>query len=272
MQPDDFWYHHVRQLAGLVGGIDQLEGLDDAPLAGTPFDWTAVAEVHRPVVADILGAVETRATTWLDDEYQAVVHRLIERISVHQAEVLARGSCVRTAAALVWLALRGNGAFARARGMQAKFLWHDFGVTSCSERGRTLYAALGLPVRPVSWQYDRNDGDDVWLAHPELLHSTARSMLVDRRQSAIEYILNQRQREADAYPIHDMGNGTLRVRGRPTDVRWVQRGTSDSGRLIVMIAVGDADSDKVDQVLALSVPNARLLVTQLEQTLAAPMR
>ena len=74
----------VGALAGLVGGIDALEQLNDNPIADDPFDWTVldrVDRVDRAVVTAVLAEIDRCPDYIVDNEYRTVAHRLLELVA-----------------------------------------------------------------------------------------------------------------------------------------------------------------------------------------------
>jgi hypothetical protein len=267
MKGDDWTASMVRKLCELVGGIDALEQLDDLPLPNAPFDWTLVAENARATVNQVLTAMDDRVPDWFGPEYQRVTHRLLERILVHDPSSLDRSTPIRTAAAITWLALIGNGAIDGRRGSRASTVWAVFGVTSCVDRGRGLFKALGLPARTPSHTGHVNRYD-IWLCERGLLHSATRRDLLDRRETTIAVLAQEARRRVDEHPIKQMADGNLRISSRSVTPRWAMRTPNSSGREIVLTTFGDTE-DK-PEVLTLSIPNARFLVNLLTDALDSP--
>ena len=124
----------VGDLAALVGGIDALEHLDTIPLPDEPFDWSVVADTDCSFVENLLGLIDEHVERLFGVEYRTVAHRLVERIASRDPATLRSGSEVRTAAAITWLALRGNGVINGRRWPTANGIWAMFRVSSCAGR------------------------------------------------------------------------------------------------------------------------------------------
>jgi hypothetical protein len=137
----------VNDLAALVGGIDALEHLDSVPLPDEPFDWGVVTENDRSFVENLLGLIDDHVERLFGIEYRTVTHRLIERIASLDSATLRSGSQVRTAAAITWLALHGNGVVNGRPWPTANGIWAMFRVSSCAARGRSLFKSAGLAPR-----------------------------------------------------------------------------------------------------------------------------
>ncbi len=285
----------VRDLADLVGGVDVLECLDPTPLPDEAFDWTAVAEVDRGVVRAVLEAAERAVTDpalpvpdrdvasllsrggmplWIVDlEFRTVVRRLIALVARHDAPILHRSPPARLAAAFVWLALHGNGKLGRGRSFKADYIWWGFEVTDCAERGRALRRATGVPAVTPDWYGSSvGPGDDTWLPDAALLHSSTRRSLVTRREHLISSIAAEAEREAQRQPVRLVGDGQVRLLARQVIPRGAVRATVEAGRSVVFALFGAEEGPlKTEEVLALSISDARLFVTMLEKALDGPL-
>jgi hypothetical protein len=262
-----------------VGGIDALEGLTTEPITDTGFDWSAVRDEDREVVAAVLDAAEASLggernlggsslglPPLIDDEYRAIVWRLLARISKIEPTALKKSSPARVCAALFWLAMRASDGFRRHGVLTADYLWKMFGVSGCAELGRFLVRAAGVAQDPeIS---DRHHSSGVRLPDPRLLHSDERTHLVKEREQLVGMILEDERRRDAARPIQLRPNG-VELRGRPVVPRWATRGNGPKGKALVMTVFGD-DEDHVE-ILAVSVPDARHLVSILEKALGAPV-
>jgi hypothetical protein len=259
------WASSVSDLAGLVGGIDALEGLDDVPLRDDPFDWTLVADKDRSVVAELLALIDDRVEHAFGIEYQIVTHRLLERIATHDPSSLRRGSVMRTAAALTWLALRGNGELSGRRWPSATGIWAMFRVSSCADRGRVLFSSTGMTPRQCRDYSPFRSWSDVWLCDPLLLHSDSRMSVMEQRDATIRAIESDATGREEAHPIKRLADGNLSISARSVTPRWAIRSRNASGRALVLTTFGESEDDP--EVLALSISDARHLIALLERAL-----
>jgi hypothetical protein len=257
----------VRDVAVLVGGIEKLEALHVDPLPDEEIDWSRVADTDRDVVARVLETIATADCWFLDAQYSTIIVRLLQRIVANDPQALHKGDPARTGAALVWLATRGNGQLGRRGRVTAELLWYAFRVSNCAERGRSLHRVLGFAPREKDiWGH----ATDVWLADPLLLHSEVRAQLLQRRQYAVTYVIAEAERRLAATPIVDLGNGKVSIKGRLVMPRWAIRAPTQNGRSTVLVTFGETNDDA--EVLGLSVPDARRLVTMLQEALDSPVR
>jgi hypothetical protein len=285
-----FWSARVRDLAERVGGIDELERLDDDPIPDEAFRWTGIDPRHRPLVDGILGALDdgigatipifnelpgTGAVAaarglmqrFIDAEHRTIVRRLLSGLAGRDPAVLARASPERTAAGLVWLTLHGNAAFHRGRGSETGQIWKLFGVSSCSDIGRVLGKALGFTEKSDA---RANPRGAAWLCDPELMHSRVRRDYVGRRRMIMDYVAEEDRRRERERPLRQLADGGLRIAARPVTPRWAMRSENDCEKSTVVVTFGEREDDP--QVLALSVPGARHLISMLERALAVPFR
>jgi hypothetical protein len=267
-QPGKWASGMVNDLAGLVGGIDALERLDAVQLPGDPFNWAAVADTDRAVVCDVLARIDDCVERAYDIEYRTIARRLLERIAALDPNSLRRGSVVRTAAAITWLALRGNGRLDGRGWPTADGLWAMFGVSSCAARGRSLFSSTGLTPRPGADTSVFSRMSDVWLRDPNLLHSRTRALVLQYREATIRNIEAEAAKCAEAHPIKRLPDGNLRIAARTVTPRWAIRAPTESGRALVLATFGESEDDP--EVLALSVSDARHLVNLLERALDSP--
>ncbi len=264
VQSDHWTGRMVGDLCDLVGGIHNLENLDVTPLRDTPFDWAVVSETDQVMVRELLREIDERVASWFGDEYQVIAHRLVERIASHSPKSLSRGPATRTAAAITWLALRGNGALARSRWPRANTIWSVFRVSNCTDRARGLFKEIGLAPRPLD-SHKYVDQAEIWLSDPSLLHSETRRDLVQRLAVAMCAIEQDAARRIASHPLKRLENGSLSISARSVTPRWAIRAPTASGRTLVLITFGETEDDP--EVLSLSVPDARHLVTLLERAL-----
>jgi hypothetical protein len=265
---NDWTARMIKDLCDLIGGIDALQDLDAIPLPNAGFDWAVVADADRTVVTEVLAEIDQRVAHWFGDEYQVVAHRLLARLAAHNPSSLYRGTAVRTAAAITWLALRGNDALGGRRRPTASTVWAVFRVSNCADRGRGLFKAIGLAPRLYSKSLFDNHSD-VWLGDPSLLHSQTRASLLRRREIAIAAIEQDAVRRAEAHPLKRMADGNLLISARSVTPRWAIRAPNSAGRELVLATFGESEDEP--EVLALSISDARHLVALLENALGSPM-
>jgi hypothetical protein len=261
----------VDGLASNVGGLDALETLHSEPLPSLPFHWGAVPPAETEQVMRIVARLDSANLWFLDVEDRAIVDRLLEEVLVRHPKVVRQGDAARTAAALVWLALQGNARLGGRRRVFALDVWQAFGVTSCSERGRRLHAALELePVR--AWSYPRLAGAQVRLCRVSMLHSVTRARLIAAREALSRHIEQEWAARAPVAAAEPSAAGAPPARQvTPIDVERVE---TSSGRVIVRATIASSgdDHEQVGEVVQLSVSDARALLNMLSHALdgAAP--
>lgn len=279
----------IGNLAVKVGGLDALECLDAGPFADEAFEWEGVDVEHHSLVATILAAMDDalgaacppveplkletfsiesmrrHMQSRVDVEYRTITRRLLARIARAAPALLARAAAVETAAALVWLALHGNDEFRRQRVLQASNIWHLFGVETCSRRGRALYRSLGLPEPQRDIDHYRGATP---LLDAALMHSKTRRELVRLRDHFLAEEANEHRRSRESQPLQQLPSGDLRIAARRVTPRWAMRTRNDGERSAVVVTFGEHE-DK-PEVLALTVPDARHLISMIENALAIP--
>lgn len=262
----------LRDLAAQVGGVDVLAALDVDPLPSSRVDLAGVHPAHAGRVRDVVEAVDHHGRRLLDDEHTTIIHRLVEAVIRHDPKVLGRGEPVNTAAALTWLALRGNGELGGRRWPTAEDIWCSFGVSSCASRGRTLFTAAGFTfVDDCSPTGQARQGvrfDDV-----DFLHSRTRGSLLAQRDQALRLHEDALARQQASRAVQRVGDGKVRIQARTQVPRWSFLTLSAAGRRTVVVALADSADRALDDVeaLALSVPDARRLVEMLQNTLDGPL-
>ena len=259
----------MKDLQAFVGGFDALMHLDTAPLPTEEFDWSSVEPRDEAFVTAVLTLVDHCCEYLLDHEYRTIALRILARVAARDPRVLRRSDNVeRFAAGLVWLAGRGSGAFAR-RGPWPRNpqLWRWFGVSDCSERGRSLRAAAGLfPEADLAdYLYSHADSDELALGRAELLHSRYRKGLIVRRDARLEYAAGA---ERDS-PVVSFDGNRLVVKSVPIEVLGAAKSLPlDGERLGICIMLGTKLEDA--ECYALSIPDAHRLVSCVQAALADP--
>jgi hypothetical protein len=260
----------VRELADLVGGIDALEDLDAEPLPDEPFNWMGVRDSHRPLVEEVLDALDavlgTSSYSPIDVEYRTITRRLLSRVADRDPSVLSGTSATRIAAALTWIAMSGNEDLKKGTTLSAQDLWALFGVTNTTDRGRTLYRAMDFILPEQEWQYYSRRRSDVLLADARFMHSRNRSSLIRRRGELIRAIRQERGLGAAKHSITLM-NGYIHTEARPITPRSAQRSAADGKRPVIAVTLGERRGD--NEVVALTIYDAQRLVVMLEQALVS---
>ena len=147
----------LARLAEQVGGPDELEALDDAPLPDEPFDGSVLPdddEVARGIL-EIGELLDGACDRFFDVEPRTACRRLLADVARADPGVLVRGKAGAAAAALAWLIARANDSFGSySGGLTVGELNGWFGVYgSASQRAGTFLKVLGLdvPYRSASW-------------------------------------------------------------------------------------------------------------------------
>ena len=284
MQSGTWAGEELGRLALEVGGVDALDTLDDCPVPDEPFDWSLVTEADRDAVGAILDALEDGVLDTphqeflgrfgfplpgvprVDTEYRTIARRLLALIASADPRSLRKSSARRNAAAILWLAMRSNDAFDRR--FRANDLWDMFGVSSCTTRGWELRAASGLADLDESELHRPGRQRIPTLPDASLLHSSSRIRYIEARDRYIGYAETAAAERERARPIRNVGNGQMHIRARPITPRWALTAIAETGRATVMVTVGETDDDV--EVLALSIPDARRLMSMIGSALAAP--
>jgi hypothetical protein len=259
----------TKDLQAFVGGFDALMHLDSAPLPDDEFDWSSVAPRDEAFVAAVLALVDHCCEYLLDHEYRTIARRILARVAARDPRVLRRSANTqRFAAALVWLAGRGSGAFAR-RGPPPRSpqLWRWFGVTDCSERGRGLRGAAGLfPDTDLAEYAYFHALDEIALGDAALLHSGFREGLLVRRDARIEYAAATARRDS---PVVSLEGNDLIIASEPIAVFGAAKSLPvDGERLAICIVLGT----ELDRATCyhVSISDAHKLVQCVQSALADP--
>ena len=264
---------HVRTLANLVGGIDPLERLDAEPLIDEPFAWSTVRDADREAVRALLALTDACCDQWLDVEYRTIVRRLIARISAHEVTALRGRAAPRsTAAALVWLAVSGNGDLdGRTGRWRAKDVWSWFAASSNGERGRRLLRAAALrPAYETDGWHHYVWGGDVCLADVALLHGRYRVELLGRRLAAVALAERAERARAGRRPMIRLDDGLMERNAVLADVHLTAKSVTTSRRSMVVIGITALVPEPEIELYALSVPEAYRLVAMLKAALDDP--
>lgn len=171
----------LAPLEAAVGGAERLKNLDADPLPDEPFDWESIAEDIRPVVASMVDLCDRCADELLDVEHRTAMRRFLARAAVADPALFRRRSAPnRGAAAIAWVICRANDTAGIYRSeLTSGQLLLFFGVTgSVSQRAEPLLKAVG--VHPYGF------GLDPHLGAPDLLVSSRRAGLIERRQQILE--------------------------------------------------------------------------------------
>ena len=163
-------------LARDVGGLEQLEHLDTAPLPDEPFKWSGIADDVTARVAEVLALTDRCCDELLDVEYRTVSRRVLARVASGDPAVFRRKARSDTAAAaVVWIAGKANGLFESLPGrrLQVSDLTAHFGLgnSSVSQRAATMLRAGGFP----------DDTFVVRLGSPDYLIADRRRWLLGQR-------------------------------------------------------------------------------------------
>lgn len=256
----------VRSAAAAVGGIDALEGLDAEPLPADPLCWDLVPPSEHEVVKAILTLIGEEQFLLYDGEHVVIARRILERIAMNEPELLHKAPTDRLAASVIWLVLRGNGEVHQRRGgVTANRIWGHFGVPSCTDRGRAMLRALGLPG-VADWVSAWHGRPDEWLRDPGLLHSASRRTLLDERIALEARCRGELEHAARSRPVRALGNGQFQITGRQVVPSGVIASVDGSGRPTVIMMFGETVGDPED-VLALTMDDAERLVVALDSAL-----
>lgn len=264
--------HGWRLLDMICGDRCMVLSLDDASWPDEPFSWTAIDDNVRPRVTEVLDATDAFCDRHLDTEWRTVMRRLLARAALYAPSWFTpRRKASRQAAALVWLSMSGNLALKRRTyGWVGSDIWELFGVSSASGLGLELAEQLNMVddgYGDLRYQY----GTDVALGDIGLLHSFARRNLVQRRELARTLDEQVAERAAASQPIRHLGGGHFEIRGRAVGSPDALKGLTDEGRAQVLVAFDSEPPGFGSDLLAMSIPDARMLIRAIQRALDAPM-
>ncbi|MEO8696587.1 MAG: hypothetical protein ABI658_23955 [Acidimicrobiales bacterium] len=283
---DDWEGRSLDRLARFAGGVDALGSLDRAPLpASEPFDAVDIDRADLPAVQAVLAAVHDKRPPyidalnkicgpymppWLQDEYITILHRLIARAARRGLTHWHRDPR-RMAAAFVWIALGGNVALGRGGKVPAQDIWRWYAVNDCRALARRLCvdAKLGSLYPPDDDPMPLSDLHVVF-GDVRVLHSSFRAYLIKQRDVYEQLIVDSDARRSSRRPVQMVGDGQLHFRGRHLRPLWAFKAPSTTGRASVMVAFGQSTDDDDYELVGLSVPDARLLLSLVQDAVDAP--
>ena len=107
----DYGRLELDELAACVGGDEELERLDDAPLPDEPFCWDGIVGEAASRVQDILTLTDRCCEQVLGVEYRTACRRLLARIAANDPPSFGRGRVETVAGAVVWIIGKANNLF-----------------------------------------------------------------------------------------------------------------------------------------------------------------
>lgn len=204
----DPWSAERRALDELrveVGTVERLWSLDTNPLPDEPFDGRALAPDAADAVAEVLALIDHGCTVLTDPELRHAARRLTARVATADAAVLVdQPSRAVSAAVLVWLVARANGAFGPGRSRVGDLMGH-LGLRQGSPAGwaRAYLRAAGLR---------EHGGRGRLTLGPELLTSAYRRSIIEQRDHC-QRVIGEDDGLHDVLQIaHDAGRDS----GAPT--------------------------------------------------------
>lgn len=263
----------LRQLAAVCGGIQALETLRDDRIPDQPFDPSGLTDADRGVATEILARIEAACdrSRLLDAQHRTISRRLLAAAAAHPAQPLRRKVAPeRIAAALAWIMLRGNLQLGRRGRLTAQLLWELFAVGNCADLGRSIAGKMGLLAPTDIGRFHALPSKDIALGDVRLLHSTTRSLLIQRRDEAIELAHQLAADRARWSLVTIRDYGKVSIRARDLRVLGAAKALNDQGRATVMMLFG-ANAMDPDDVIGLSVPDAHQLISALQHALDAPL-
>lgn len=275
----------VDELASRVGGIDPLMQLGAAPLPAYRLD-PATAGAHEALARAVVAAIQDPENLKLlaalekaglpparvvDDETATIAHRLLGRVLERQPSVLGTTKDPRRiAAALVWAAMRGSGLLGRVTSRNQRCavdLWWSFAVNDATRLALKLVTAAGCTgLSDRVW--DSATQRHLVLGDAQLLHSRYRAELIRQRDDWIEVCRRRLDAEDNERPIRGIGGGTVCLRATQLPPMLAIKTLLPTGGLTVVVGFGHDDDDA--DLFALTIPQARRLVTLVERALADP--
>jgi hypothetical protein len=259
------WSDYLQSMQVLVGGYDELMRLDAEPLPNEEFEWSTVEPQDRAFVTLVLALVDRYCEEVLDDEYRTIARRILARVAARDPRVLRRSQNTdRFAAGLVWLAGRGSGRFERSGGPpSSRELWQWFGVTDCSDRGRSLRIAADL--FPADHLIGHVFPGDLALDDAALLHSCYRKGLVMRRDTRRAVAVEDAQRS----PVVSYDGNQLVVAAQPVAVLGAAKSLPVEGERQGICIILGTELDNAE-CYDVSIPDAHKLVQCLQVALDEP--
>ena len=266
LESDEPYAAFARHLTEICGGVDALERLTGEPVVADLTDQPAVPEADRRLVDQVLAAVDAVGRDRLDREYRIVLGRMVMAAATHHRYPLRRRtSPIRLAAALTWIALKGNMDIGRRSRWTGEDIWFWFGVSSCAGVARSIATELGMAPGSDSSGSTLFPSADITLGDVRLLHSRTRKTLIARRDQATSVIEQFEARREAALPMVRRDDGTVELRAREVKVLRALKFAVD-GRLKVLVMFGDS-IEAPDEIVALSVPDAWHLVAEVRAAL-----
>ncbi len=275
----------VDELASRAGGLSPLMQLDAAPLPAYRLD-PATAGAHETVARAVIAAIQNPENVTrfadleaaglpparlFDDEAATIAQRLLGRVLEREPSVLGTTKDPRRiAAALVWAAMRGNGLLGRVasrKGCRATSLWWLFAVNDATKLALKLVTAAGCTgLSDRVWDSARQR--HLVLGDAQLLHSRYRADLIRQRDDWIETCRRRLEAEDNARPIRDIGGGTVCLRATQLPPLLAIKTLLPAGGLAVVVGFGHDNEEA--ELFALTIPQARRLVTLVERALSDP--
>lgn len=174
--------------AAEVGGLEQLDSLDEQPLPPEELELGDVDDDLHARLRLFDAMAEEACQVFEDPEVLIAVRRLTHDIAVADPEVFRRkAKDANTAAALSMLVARANGLVGSFGAVQSKDFLARFGVTSVGTRAGTLRAVL-IP---------RHHESQTALGSPRYLTSTYRHHLKTRLEVALEHAREMARKVAE---------------------------------------------------------------------------
>ncbi len=261
----------IKGLVHELGSVEAIDSLSIEPHCDPTFDWAGIPATDQKSIEQLLLLIEdSNINRFRDPEYETIMWRVTRALALDPARPLDRRTKpARKAAAIAWVALKANGQVGRRAATTTQDLWDAFGVGSCSALANDFaWSLLVKNLGPKEAGYCREmwwDEGSIPVASSELLHSRLRGRLLAQRERVLESIA---ARHADPGPVFPTTDG-FAMKSRPTSVRWAYKGTSDEGRTMVSIALGELDDV---ELIAISVPDAHRLRDALDVALAASVK
>jgi hypothetical protein len=271
IERDDHFSGELQQLAAVCGGVPALETLTDDPTPDEPFDPSVIADADRALVEEIIATIELAGDRFLDDEHRTIARRLVAAAATHPTHPLRRKTAPgKLAAALTWIMLRGNMQLGPGKRLTGQFLWELFGVSNSADLGRSIAQKMRLLAPTGGRPYRSLPSKGIALGDVRLLHSHARSWLIQRRDETIE-VANQIAADRERWSLVTVrDDGNVSIRCRDQRVLTAVKALDSNGRATVMVLLGNRIMDP-DDVIAISVPDTHLLISALQHALDSPL-
>ncbi len=258
LERDDHLRFTIAELVDRVGSVQELETLDDEPIAPEPFAWSMIDQAHEPVVGRLRATIAEKIGAFLDAEYAVIVDRLLAAAATApQRPLLGSTKDDRLAAGLVWLALATNDDVGRRLRWRASTIWSLFGTSNATNIGQKLCRAIAEPAdRDASPRWSHHPDPSPALRSPRFLRGTTRRRIIAERNQFEQELREEFERR----PLRRRADGGVAMQATSMQVVGAVKGLSEAGRAAVTLVF---ENNGRPRLIAISVPDAHDLIDSL---------